>query len=140
MGTEHTHTEPDKLTKNQALVFHALEGADTPLGAYDILDNLRVDGLRSPLQIYRALDKLIGMGLVHRLESLNAFVLCSHCGEEVSHESAAFTICTKCGKVAEVNDPSLARRLMQMASDAGFALEKSTIELRGLCAACQAAA
>ncbi|MBU1173848.1 MAG: transcriptional repressor [Alphaproteobacteria bacterium] len=139
MSGEHRHAEPDKLTKNQALVFHALEGSEKPLGAYDLLDALRGDGLRSPLQIYRALDKLIGMGLVHRLESLNAFVLCIHCGEEVRPDNAAFTICTACGRVTELNDSSLARLLAQLAEATGFALEQSTVELRGLCAACQAA-
>ena len=140
MGVHIDHPGPDNLTKNQALVFQALEDADKPLGAYDLLDTLRAEGFRSPLQVYRALDKLMGLGLVHRLESLNAFVMCSHCGEaEHESESAAFTICTVCGKVSEVNDPGLAGRLMQLAVEAGFALEKSTVELRGICAACQAA-
>lgn len=138
MSTGHTHPEPDNLTKNQALVFHALGDADKPLGAYDLLDALRVNGFRSPLQVYRALEKLIGLGLVHRLESLNAFVVCSQCGV-AKHDSAAFTICDICGKVCEVDDPGLIRMLVQLASESGFRLEKSTIELRGICAACQAA-
>lgn len=140
MQTGHNHSEPDTLTKNQALVFHALEGAEKPLGAYDLLDALRGDGLRSPLQIYRALDKLIGLGMVHRIESLNAFVLCIHCNEEVRPDNAAFTICTACGRVTELNDSTLAQQLAQLAAATGFALEKSTVELRGLCADCQAAA
>ena len=140
MQTEHSHAEQSNLTKNQALVFHALQGAEKPLGAYDLLDALRGDGLRSPLQIYRALDKLIGLGLVHRIESLNAFILCVHCDDEVRPDNAAFTICTKCGRVTELNDSGLARQLEQLAEDTGFALEKSTVELRGLCAACRAAA
>ena len=139
MSAEHAHEAPDTLTKNQALVFHALDGADKPLGAYDLLDALRGDGIRSPLQVYRALDKLIGLGLVHRLESLNAFILCAHC-EDAGHKSAAFTICDKCGHVTEVEDDDLVARLTGIAAASGFRLEKSTIELRGLCAACQAAA
>ncbi len=139
MGTEHQHQAPDNLTRNQALVFHALDDADKPLGAYDLLDVLRGDGLRSPLQIYRALDKLIGLGLVHRLESLNAFVVCTHCGV-FRHESAAFTICAICGRVSEVEDSELTERLIALAAESGFRLEKSTIELRGICAACQEAA
>jgi Fur family transcriptional regulator, zinc uptake regulator len=66
------------LTRNQDLVLKTLNAADTPLSAYDILDRLRGDGLRAPLQIYRALDKLIEHGLAHRLESLNAFVCCAN--------------------------------------------------------------
>lgn len=137
MTAEHS-AAPDKLTRNQALVFHALADADKPLGAYDLLDALRGEGLRSPLQVYRALDKLMVFGLVHRLESLNAFIACTHGGEEDVHESTAFTICARCGRVSEVNDPGLTRRLTQLAAEAGFLLEKSIIELRGTCAACRA--
>jgi len=138
MSSKHANPAPDKLTRNQSLVFRALENAEKPLGAYDLLDSLRRYGLRSPLQVYRALDKLMDLGLVHRLESLNAFVICTNTGEK-QPESAAFTICGICGKVCEINDPNLAQQLVQLAAKTGFALEKSTIELRGICAECQAA-
>jgi len=77
----HTHDHgraPSDLTRNQSLVFGALSRAEGPLSAYTILDQLRDDGFRAPLQVYRALDKLVETGMVHRLESLNAFVACSH--------------------------------------------------------------
>jgi len=115
----------------------ALSEAAGPLSAYTILDRLRDDGFRAPLQVYRALDKLVEIGLVHRLESLNAFVACRHPGCD-SHESIAFMICDECGSVIEITDKALARRLKTLARDAGFALNKSTIELRGLCEACNA--
>ncbi|MEM1376459.1 MAG: Fur family transcriptional regulator [Pseudomonadota bacterium] len=135
--TAHAHNHVD-LTKNQSLVMGALNKADAPLSAYTILDQLRDAGFRAPLQVYRALDKLVEFGLVHRLESLNAFVACQHpdCDE---HQTIAFMICDKCGQVAELSDKSLATRLEGLASDAAFALKKSTIELRGLCNACNAA-
>ncbi|HSM41507.1 MAG TPA: transcriptional repressor, partial [Afifellaceae bacterium] len=60
------------------MVFDTLLAADGPLSAYDILDRLRDKGFRAPLQVYRALDKLLALGLVHRLESLNAFIACAH--------------------------------------------------------------
>ena len=85
------HAHPD-LTKNQALVFGKLSDASGPLTAYALLDNLRENGFRAPLQVYRALDKLVDYGLVHRLESLNAFVACRHKGC-ADHKTAAFAIC-----------------------------------------------
>lgn len=133
----HGHHGAD-LTKNQVLVMGALAEADGPLSAYTILDQLRHCGFRAPLQVYRALEKLVEYGLVHRLETLNAFVACRQPGCE-GHESIAFTICETCGQVSEFTDDSLARRLKTMARDASFALQKSTIELRGICGACQAA-
>jgi Fe2+ or Zn2+ uptake regulation protein len=68
---------------------------------------------------------------------LHAFVACRQPGCE-GHESIAFTICETCGQVTEITDDSLARRLKTMASEARFALKKSTIELRGICCACEA--
>lgn len=134
---EHVHTTSE-LTKNQALVMGALSQSDSPLSAYTILDQLRDDGFRAPLQVYRALDKLVEFGLVHRLESLNAFVACRHPGCD-GHQTIAFMICETCGQVNEISDTSLAERLKQLASKAGFALKKSTVELRGICSSCQAA-
>lgn len=130
----HTHDQTD-LTKNQSLVYEALHDATGPLSAYAILDKLREHGFRAPLQVYRALDKLVSIGMVHRLESLNAFVACRHPGCD-THETMAFTICKDCGKVSEVADAGLESRLNDLAHEAGFTLSRSVVELRGLCRAC----
>ena len=134
---EHVHASTD-LTKNQSLVMGTLTRSDGPLSAYTILDQLRDDGFRAPLQVYRALDKLVEFGLVHRLESLNAFVACRHPGCD-GEETIAFMICEKCSQVSEISDTTLAKRLKNLATEAGFALKKSTVELRGICSGCKAA-
>ncbi len=134
---EHVHPGND-LTKNQLLVMRELARSDNPLSAYTILDQLRDDGFRAPLQVYRALDKLVEFGLVHRLESLNAFVACRHPGCE-GHETIAFMICGSCGQVSEITDNALADRLNHLAGEANFSLRKTTIELRGICSNCRAA-
>ncbi|WP_108879895.1 transcriptional repressor [Anderseniella sp. Alg231-50] len=132
---EHVHPSAD-LTKNQSLVMGALTKSNGPLSAYTILDQLRDHGFRAPLQVYRALDKLVEFGMVHRLESLNAFVACRHpdCDD---HETIAFMICESCGQVNEITDNALANRLKLLAEEGHFALKKTTIELRGLCRNCQ---
>jgi Fur family zinc uptake transcriptional regulator len=130
----HNHQE---LTKNQSLVFGALSEAEGPLSAYSILDQLREEGFRAPLQVYRALDKLLEFGMVHRLESLNAFIACSH-PECESHGTMAFAICETCGNVAEFADDAIAGHLRNWARGEGFRLNKTIIELRGMCAACAA--
>lgn len=134
---QHVHSS-EALTKNQSLVMGALSEAAGPLSAYTILDQLRDDGFRAPLQVYRALEKLVEFGLVHRLESLNAFVACSHPGCD-SHAFTAFMICDDCGNVIEVADKALERRLKLLAQEARFTLKKTTIELRGLCQDCASA-
>ena len=126
------------LTRNQNLVLDALSGATGPLSAYGILDRVRGEGIKAPLQIYRALDKLVEMGLAHRLESLNAFVACAHAHAE--HEGlAAFAICEGCGRVDEFADPVVEERLAGWSRSTGFRNERTTIEIRGHCRECVAA-
>lgn len=123
------------LTRNQSLVLGKLTGATAPKSAYDLLDDLREDGIKAPLQIYRALEKLTERGLAHRLESLNAFVACSepHC-----HRTGfvAFAICEQCGSVSEFSDEVVKQRVESWAQTQGFVPSHATIEIRGLCAAC----
>ena len=131
-----TLTRPN-LTRNQSLVYGALEGADGPLSAYTILDRLRDHGFRAPLQVYRALEKLLELGLVHRLESINSFVACSHPSQDCcGHGTVAFAICNACGQVVEFHDHAIDERLAGWEKAKAFKAEKTTIEIRGLCQAC----
>ncbi|HVX80806.1 MAG TPA: Fur family transcriptional regulator [Devosiaceae bacterium] len=131
-------SETASLTRNQHLVLDALVGATGPLSAYGILDRVRNDGIKAPLQIYRALDKLVELGLAHRLESLNAFVACAHANDH--HEGlAAFAICESCGHVDEFADPVVEERLQAWSEATGFKTERTTIEIRGHCKECVAA-
>jgi|TARA_R110002072_G_scaffold2069_33_gene17509 Fur family zinc uptake transcriptional regulator len=126
-----------KLTKNQELVFDQLCQAGEPLSAYTLLDLLRDQGLRAPLQIYRALERLQAEGLVHRLESLNAFVACAHPHHHLG--SVIFAICRDCGAAQEFTDAGVAGRLAERAQEKTFAIDSTTVELHGHCSACQAA-
>ena len=134
--TSHAHPEID-LTKNQSMVMNALSEARGPLTAYAILDVLREDGFRAPPQVYRALEKLMEFGLVHRIESLNAFVACqlSSC-DGAKQEMIVFTICERCKKVHEQASLRLAGAIDALATDIGFSPNKSVIELRGVCTTC----
>lgn len=123
------------LTKNQSLVLSALSGAAGPLSAYALLDQLRESGFRAPPQVYRALDKLVDLGLVHRLESINAFVACSH-PHDHPDQKAAFAICDSCGQATEFDDAVIRDRIGVWAAANGFVGPRATLELRGLCATC----
>ncbi len=134
----------DKLTKNQKLVLDVLSASAGPLSAYDILDRVRIHGMRSPLQVYRALGPLVDHGHVHRLESISAFVACAHPHDhahpqERAHGPIAFAICETCGQVDEFSDMTVAERLKGWADENGFKLAKTTVELRGTCRTCLAA-
>ena len=103
------------MTPNETLVYELLCDADTPLSAYGILDALRDQGVRAPLQVYRALNKLIERGAVHRIESVNGFVACSlaHCGERAV---SIFMLCNKCERAAEFTDPGIDQKIDQLAA------------------------
>jgi len=124
------------LTRNQQLVWERLKQSAKPLSAYQLLEKLRPSGLRAPPQIYRALEKLSQMGMVHRLESLNAFVACRHpdCTNPVE---SVFAICSLCGRVDEIHDKKINKFLEKTALDDGFILLSSTIELKGNCTKCK---
>lgn len=85
--------------RNEQLVYDALCESQTPLKAYDLLEQLQDDGLRAPMTIYRALDALTAMGFVKKIESLNAFVAI---GNESKPRARAFLICRDCKKAKEI--------------------------------------
>ena len=78
----------------------ALRKAKEPLSAYAILDRVRVAGISHPPTVYRALNELIQLGMVHRLQSRSAFVACDH---GACNGKAAFAICRECEKVVEIS-------------------------------------
>jgi Fur family zinc uptake transcriptional regulator len=135
---EHSHHHGDaELSQNQQLVMDVLDRSTGAMSAYMILDELRDSGFRAPLQVYRALEKLIAIGRVHRLESLNAFIACSHLSCEKIGVTA-FVICDRCEHVQEVCDDSVSQFLADLAKKTKFQASKSSIELHGLCNACEA--
>jgi len=121
-----------KLTKNQTLVLSVLEESSIPLSAYTILERLGEHGLRAPPQVYRALDKLLDLGLAHKLASMNSFLACQHtqCG---SHQVTSFAICDGCEQVSEIINTEFERQLNSLAKDVGLQPTRSTIEIHGLC-------
>lgn len=107
------------------------------LGAYEILDRLREEGLGSqPPVAYRALDFLVKNRFAHKIERLNAFIACTHPGED---HAPAFLICRSCNAVAEAQTVPTKGQLGQAAREAGFQIERTVVEAEGLCPTCQGA-
>ena len=128
-------THHPELTKHQALVLGALAREESPASAYTLLAQLQAEGLRAPQQVYRALDKLIEYGLVHRVETMNSFVACAH-PHDHQHGLVVFAICDQCGHVDEFSDSAIERRLSGWSKDNGFRMGAATVELHGQCARC----
>jgi Fur family zinc uptake transcriptional regulator len=123
-----------KLTSRRMQVLEILHRSHQPMGAYDILAQLnRIDQQSiAPPIVYRALDFLSTEGLVHRIESRNAFISCVHPGHRCS---AQFLICRDCEKVAELESRDTA--LLDEANNIGFVVDHSVVEITGICAECQ---
>ncbi len=129
----HHHHEP-KLSRNQGQVLAALRKAKEPLSAYSILDRVRSSGISHPPTVYRALNELIQLGMVHRLESRSAFVACGH---GACDGKAAFAICRKCQMVVEIPLSHKDERMLLALSPRDIAPEQITLEIAGLCEACR---
>lgn len=105
------------------------------VGAYELLDALKLtESSAKPATVYRTLDFLLEFGLIHKIESTNAFVACHHfdCNHPVQ-----FLICDTCGDVKEIQSEGLKDTLDKQAQSVGFSVVKQTIEAHGTCAACQ---
>ncbi|GAA4223029.1 transcriptional repressor [Sagittula sp. NFXS13] len=123
-----------QLTPVRRRVLEILLEGHRAMGAYEVLDHLRAEGLGSqPPVAYRALDFLAANGLVHRIERLNAFIACST--PDVDH-APTFLICRECSTIAETPAPRAGRVVRNAAQEVGFHVEKVVIEAEGLCPAC----
>jgi Fur family zinc uptake transcriptional regulator len=131
-----------RLTPIRRKVLGALLASHKPLGAYEIIDRLAPKGARqgprpAPITAYRALEFLRENGLVHRIESRNAFIACVH-----NHAAGAlvvFLICERCGAVGEASSTDVAATLTSAARAVGFTPKSPVIELTGVCTHCGAA-
>lgn len=124
-----------RFTAIRRRVLELVWDSHKPIGAYDILEALgRESGSAAPPTVYRALDFLIEAGLVHRLDSLNAFV---GCPDPVSRHAGQFLICTQCRTVTELSDPEIERLITRKAADGGFAAVRQMLEIEGLCNVCR---
>jgi Fur family transcriptional regulator, zinc uptake regulator len=128
----------ERLTPVRRRVLEALLASHQPLGAYELIDRLAKRGARpAPITIYRALDFLRELGLVHRIESRNAFIACVHNHE--SSDPVVFLICEKCGAVGEAASAAVADTIKTASRAAGFTPKTPVIEISGTCAHCKAA-
>ena len=126
----------ENLSKNQQIVLNIIEKAKGPVKAYSILNNVQKKGINAPLQVYRALDKLIRIGKIHKVESRNAFIACKNTNCEVSN-ATAFSICQACEKVTEIINSKLSKYLKSFQDNTGMKYKKYNLEFFGLCQKCK---
>jgi Fur family transcriptional regulator, zinc uptake regulator len=106
-----------------------------PVGAYELLDELKsARGNAAPVTIYRALDFLIGAGLVHRVAALNAFTACHTL---IAGHGGLLLVCGKCSNVIELEDPGVGERINESAAGVHFEASSELVEVRGTCEDCR---
>jgi Fur family zinc uptake transcriptional regulator len=123
-----------RLTGQRRDVLDCVAQSHSAVGAYDIIERMASRGPRpAPITVYRALDFLEAHGLVHKIESRNAFIACTHPHDG---QPAAMLVCEQCGLVAELDAPQAFATLEAAAAAQGFSVHRSVVELSGLCGAC----
>lgn len=125
----------ERLTPARLGAYAELQEYNKPLTAYELLALLekRQNRKIAPLTVYRHLDFLISVGLVHRIESTQAYLPCDH--PDHLHESQ-YLLCSECGNADELESKSLKKLLDQIAAKRGFESRKAIVELSGRCADC----
>ena len=123
----------ERFTAPRQQVMAALLEYDGIPKAYDIVETM---GDVKPMTVYRALDFLVAQGLVHRIESLNAYAACveSHC----AHTDSQYLICEKCEKVEELHNHAIDDFIAEQLNKKGFKAQYKVIEIHGVCSACRA--
>jgi Fur family zinc uptake transcriptional regulator len=124
------------LSKNQQIILDLIVKSSEPLKAYSILFNVQKKGINAPLQVYRALDKLVEIGKIHKIESRNAFIACQNSSCQIS-KATAFSICESCENVSEISNSKLSKYLANFADEAGMKYNKYNLEFFGLCKKCK---
>ena len=130
-----------RLTDKRCKVLKILLQATEPLSAYDIADQFKsvfAEPL-SAMSAYRMLDFLMQANLVHKLETSNQYLACSHISCEHEHELPQFLICDQCHTVKEIGlGKQLLKELKGSIEKTGFVLSNQQLELHGVCGDCHA--
>lgn len=127
-----------RLTPLRRRVLELVQSRTEAVKAYDLLAQLSTeDHAAKPPTVYRALDFLLEQGLIHRVDSLNAFVSCNHPDQP---HAAHLLLCERCGQVQELHNASMEAAIAKAVAATGFVTRHARLEVQGQCAACAASA
>jgi Fur family zinc uptake transcriptional regulator len=116
-------------------VFEALAGTDKALSAYDVLHTVAEALNRKvvPPQIYRALESLISLGLIHRIAARNLYTVCND--PSVAH-TPLIMVCERCERCIEHRATPIDRDVRALAVENGFLVSDVILEAVGRCQIC----
>lgn len=120
------------LTRNERLVLDVLNRNDGPMKAYALLEALKDKGVKAPMTVYRALDRLEAKGRVHKIDAINAFITCNH---DHAHPIEVFLICPQCSRAEELKETKVLKLswddIAEVAEAHGFKPHSARLEIRG---------
>ena len=123
-----------RLTIPRLNVLIILTSSSKPLTAYQILKKMsKLMKNPKPPTAYRAIEFWKKYHFVHRIESLNAYSICS---ENHTHSGGQFMICNDCGKVVETHLCNLPSALKKIVKEQMFTLSNWNLEINGVCKKC----
>lgn len=123
-----------RLTPLRRRVLELIWMNHQPVGAYQVLDLLKGEGSAAPPTVYRALEFLLSHGLIHRINSMNAYIGCSHVDRA---HLGQFLICDNCQGLVELDDDRVSKAIQGSAERAGFTVQQQIVEITGLCPDCR---
>lgn len=135
MAEEICQKKTVRFTKSRRQILQMIYASPNPAKAYDILDQLKkTQPQAKPPTVYRALDFLLENGLIHKVNSLNAYVGCSH---PLKHNNCYFLICSNCQEISECCTDILTAEIVKIAKSAKFNIQNINLEIEGKCHKCQ---
>jgi Fur family zinc uptake transcriptional regulator len=125
-------------TRLRRVVLRLLLEAGGPLKAYDMVEAARAQGHKlTPATAYRVLDYLQAAELVHKVNSLNSYVVCSRQEPGPDHHPFIL-VCPDCRKATEIIDSGLSEAVLARLDALGHGVEGASVEIHGLCRVCAA--
>lgn len=122
-----------RVTRARRQVIAILASADRALSPYALLEAL-VEQRPDVVTVYRILELLEHLGLVHRVHSLNGYVACTRLAGGGCHHPL---ICIRCGRIAECQGEGLHELEARLAGD-GWEVTGHVLEIQGVCPSCRA--
>jgi Fur family zinc uptake transcriptional regulator len=126
-----------RFTKLRQGVFEEIAATYASIGAYDILAKMAEKGTRlAPISVYRAIDALLEAGVIHRLESKNAYFACRRLDHLSTGKRPIFLSCERCNAVQEADAEGIFETIDRVARSASFTPRVKFVEVQGLCKSC----
>ena len=124
------------LTPSRTLIIKTLSKHKKPISAYELRDEItnKEDVRINISQIYRVLEFWIDLGLVHKISSINKYLLCSKPDEKHTH---MLNYCTVCEKVVETCNKRMGLNLKKSTAKLDLAFNNNrSVEIPVICPQC----